>query len=430
MSEKKICKAERCNEEVKTMGYCGRHYQQFKKYGEIISINQRTNRDPNEFIIEDNITRIVLYDRFGNVTVETIFDTDIIEYISKYKWYLANTNYVVSDYIEDGIRKQMSLHRAVMFIKNNFQDDFTNIDHKDTNTLNNLFTNLRSCTVNQNMMNSNKQKWCSSKWKGVFWNNHATKWQAQITFNGKKLKILDRFDNEIDAARAYNAAAIKYFGEFANLNDLSGKLTQKDMLYKIFEKQDELNEYTNGIDWKNMSIPWYRAIFVECSEMMNYLPWKWWKSGDENLEQLKLELIDILHFGVSKIFENEKLVDKQIDFIINAFQYYKIEEDCIEDQIEVLAKNTLKTKHFDIATFIKLAKKLNMTISEIYKLYMGKNILNGFRQDHGYKQQKYQKMWDGQEDNIYLMDIIKDLEVTENFREIVYSKLEEKYKQV
>jgi len=45
-----------------------------------------------------------------------------------------------------------------------------------------------------------------------------------------------------------------------------------------------LNIHTNGINWKSANIPWYRAIFVECSEMMNYLPWKWWKGGCENLD--------------------------------------------------------------------------------------------------------------------------------------------------
>ncbi|MFA7202531.1 MAG: dUTP diphosphatase [Candidatus Caldatribacteriota bacterium] len=428
--QSELCKVENCENLQKTMGYCGKHYQQMQKYGKIISINNRTNRDPNEFIIEDNITRIVLYDRLGNVTVETIIDTDIIEYISQYKWYLANTNYVVSDYKEDGVRKQMALHRAVMYIKDNFKDYNTCIDHKDSNTLNNTFSNLRKCSVSQNMMNSKKQKWGSSKFKGVFWNNHAKKWQAQIMIDSK-LIILGRTNDEIEAAKLYNIAALQYFGEFANLNNISNKLSDNEIIHKIFEKQNNLNVHTNGPDWKTLKLPWYRAWVIECFEIMEYLPWKWWKKSKEiNLEQIKLEVIDILHFGVSNIIESEKLIDNKIDFIINSFKYYKINTEPLEKQIENFVLISLETKQFDIACFVKICKSLEMNIHEIYKLYIGKNILNKFRQNHGYKQNQYIKIWNGKEDNTYLMSIIEKIDINENFETEVYNQLEEQYKQI
>jgi hypothetical protein len=62
---------------------------------------------------------------------------------------------------------------------------------------------------------------------------------------------------------------------------------------------------------------------------------------------------------------------------------------------------------------------------------MGKNVLNKFRQDNGYKQKTYQKIWDGQEDNVYLMDIIRQiLPTNEVFEDLVYECLNEKYKKV
>jgi dimeric dUTPase (all-alpha-NTP-PPase superfamily) len=162
---------------------------------------------------------------------------------------------------------------------------------------------------------------------------------------------------------------------------------------------------------------------------MNYLPWKWWKNGQQDLEQLRLELIDILHFGVSDILINDKLVNTRINHILNAFEYYEIDDMTSEEMIELLTKNTLKTKHFDITTFVKLCKKMDLTLEKIYKLYMGKNILNKFRQDNGYKQQIYQKIWDGQEDNIYLMKFLDSVnEIGEDFEQEIYNKLQVMYK--
>ena len=62
---------------------------------------------------------------------------------------------------------------------------------------------------------------------------------------------------------------------------------------------------------------------------------------------------------------------------------------------------------------------------------MGKNILNRFRQDNGYKEKKYTKIWNGQEDNVYLMHVIDQLMLTDdNFEEIIYDALTEKYKTI
>jgi len=209
-------------------------------------------------------------------------------------------------------------------------------------------------------------------------------------------------------------------------------LTVREMLSKICEMQDLLNIHTNGINWKSANIPWYRAIFVECSEMMNYLPWKWWKGGCENLEQLNLELIDILHFGISDILTTEKYLLPKINFMINAFEFYKLNNEApLVELIESLAKSTLQTKHFDIVGFVNIAKRINLDIPEIYKLYIGKNILNKFRQDHGYKQKTYIKIWNGKEDNFYLMQVLNEItEIGEDFEQKIYKALEELYKTV
>jgi hypothetical protein len=72
-----------------------------------------------------------------------------------------------------------------------------------------------------------------------------------------------------------------------------------------------------------------------------------------------------------------------------------------------------------------------MDLEEIYKLYMGKNILNKFRQNNGYKTGSYKKIWNGQEDNAYLTTILKETEISNvEFDMIIYDKLTEVYQSI
>jgi len=211
----------------------------------------------------------------------------------------------------------------------------------------------------------------------------------------------------------------------------SKNLTNQQMFKAIFEKQNELNILIKGPNWKTIKLPWYRAWVVECSEMMNYIPWKWWKKEELNLEQLRLELIDILHFGVSDLLENKNSIESHVDLLLDEFKYGKIDNSPIEEQIETFIQQSLKTKKFNISSFVKLSKKVSLNIDEIYKLYMGKNILNKFRQDNGYKEKTYQKNWDDKEDNYYLMLFLNQVEKIEtDFEELIYNKLQEKYNSI
>jgi hypothetical protein len=92
------------------------------------------------------------------------------------------------------------------------------IDHINHNGLDNRKANLRIATHAQNSRNTKKQRpKTASQYKGVPWNSTLKKWRAQITLNGKRIS-LGCFEDEIQAAKAYDNAARKYHGAFAALN--------------------------------------------------------------------------------------------------------------------------------------------------------------------------------------------------------------------
>jgi hypothetical protein len=91
------------------------------------------------------------------------------------------------------------------------------VDHRNHEGLDNTKRNLRFATISQNNCNVKITKNCSSKYKGVCRRKGRNKWHACISYNCKKIH-LGYFDNEEDAARAYDEAAKIYHGEFAVLN--------------------------------------------------------------------------------------------------------------------------------------------------------------------------------------------------------------------
>jgi len=107
------------------------------------------------------------------------------------------------------------MHREI----NKTPDGF-DTDHIDGNGLNNQKSNLRTATRSQNQRNrSRKSPNKSSKFKGVSWQKQAGKWHASIRIGDKTIHLKNH-DKEVDAAKAYNVAAIKYFGEFSCLNQI------------------------------------------------------------------------------------------------------------------------------------------------------------------------------------------------------------------
>lgn len=94
------------------------------------------------------------------------------------------------------------------------------LDHINRDKGDNRIENLRICDHAQNQTNNRLREHCSSRYKGVCRYKPLGKWMAYITANGKRIHLGYHVE-ERDAARAYNRAATKHFGEYAHLNEVT-----------------------------------------------------------------------------------------------------------------------------------------------------------------------------------------------------------------
>ena len=142
-----------------------------------------------------------------------IVDDEDFEWLNQWKWYAVRRGTIWYAVRTKRLPKRriIYMHRIIMEPPVDLQ-----IDHQNMDGLDNRRCNLRICTRSQNLMNSKK---ChldhTSRFKGIYWNKRDKKWHARI---GHKGHHIGYFDDELEAAKAYNKIAFKLFGEFARLN--------------------------------------------------------------------------------------------------------------------------------------------------------------------------------------------------------------------
>jgi len=203
-----------------------------------------------------------------------------------------------------------------------------------------------------------------------------------------------------------------------------------DKILLMLQLQNQLNDATNGDKWtsgitKNGKvINWNRCIYMECAEMVDSFSWKHWKSinKEPDWDNLQIEVVDVWHFIISLAIENysNNLKGGIEDLAINisqleSFAKVDLESSEFASQDEVIAKVeniillSLQKDSLDLETllseFFDLVVISGLDLETLYRLYVGKNILNQFRQDNGYKDGSYIKVWDGDEDNVIMKRI-------------------------
>ena len=200
----------------------------------------------------------------------------------------------------------------------------------------------------------------------------------------------------------------------------------KSQLRVMLEMQDAMNAHVNP-EWRNAGNAWYRAIWTECAEMLDHYGWKWWKHQEPDLDQVRLELVDILHFAMSDYLLQDSDNEAVAVRIANELSHPHDDDD-IRRAIETLARTTIEHQSMHFSDFANVMALIEMDFDQLYRTYVGKNVLNFFRQDHGYKEGSYIKLWHGREDNEHLAELLATLDsASENFRDDVYQGLVGRY---
>lgn len=199
----------------------------------------------------------------------------------------------------------------------------------------------------------------------------------------------------------------------------------------MLDLQDSMNAKVTD-NWQAANYEWYRAIWVECAELMDHYGWKWWKKQTPDTEQVALELIDIWHFGLSILLASGLTRDEIIAKIqadLNLSQPKLLD---FKVAVERFAAATLADKQFHLTEFATMMLGVDLTSEALYRGYVGKNVLNFFRQDNGYKDGSYLKHWyDGREDNEHLVEVVNSLDsASATFKDDVYAALNERYKKL
>ena len=217
---------------------------------------------------------------------------------------------------------------------------------------------------------------------------------------------------------------------------------------EMFLMQQRLNDETNGLGWEEgytkngKLISWKRCIYMECAELIDSFAWKHWKNIATPIDthNVVIEIVDIWHFVMSLVLEKShknRSIDEIVsditmisgygDFVSHAYNIndYNIYE--IINDIEILIHQTsgFSIDIYELLTnYFRVALKCGVNLDILFEVYIGKNVLNKFRQDNGYKEGTYKKSWNGMEDNVALGEILKKgiCGVDE-----IYNELQKKY---
>lgn len=214
----------------------------------------------------------------------------------------------------------------------------------------------------------------------------------------------------------------------------------KTIIAEIVQLQSNANDKAKP-DWLTNPPPYLRAAAVESFEALEHINlWKWWKAGNPDFEQASMEMVDILHFVVSQEIINFKGdLAQTTDFLVEQFnvglqdaiEHDDVDFETLNDAIEKMAGQFIN-REIHYATFILVTRMCGLSLTDLFTWYVGKNALNNARQALGYKAGTYQKIWDGKEDNVYLVEIINSADNNKpsdvSLYDHVYSELLRLYK--
>jgi dimeric dUTPase (all-alpha-NTP-PPase superfamily) len=204
----------------------------------------------------------------------------------------------------------------------------------------------------------------------------------------------------------------------------------KQALVNMLTMQHRMNTRVHE-NWVDQNFEWYRATWIECGELIEHYGYKWWKKQSPDIDQVRLEVIDIWHFGMSALFAGGRSIEEIADEIADELEGHTPTGLGVREATEKLAHHSLETRSFSPAHFWDLMVAVGLDFDALYTAYVGKNVLNFFRQDNGYKEGTYLKNWGGREDNEHLSELVEQLDRdAQDFSEQVYRALERRYGEI
>lgn len=215
------------------------------------------------------------------------------------------------------------------------------------------------------------------------------------------------------------------------------KLTETQ-LEAMLNMQDGMNRKVNP-DWVAACNNWHRAIQVEAVEAIEHHGWKWWKKQDCDIGQLRMELVDIWHFILSAAIQNQhgdlvlarqgmmaELHARQAEVQFDGKRYDLAQLNLLA-QLDLLV-GLAASGRTSLVLFESLLRACGLDWLSLFKQYVGKNVLNVFRQDHGYKAGTYIKIWAGREDNEHLVEVLDIVDLNAaDARDSLYQSLKARY---
>ncbi|MFT6269315.1 MAG: dimeric dUTPase (all-alpha-NTP-PPase superfamily) [Alphaproteobacteria bacterium] len=206
----------------------------------------------------------------------------------------------------------------------------------------------------------------------------------------------------------------------------------------MLDLQDGMNKKVNP-QWLTAGYSYLRAALIESVEAIDHHGWKWWKAQKLDLAQVQMELVDVWHFALSHIIiQHDGNIPKAASEIEAALQQsnpiiefdgvrFDFSKNTLVDNLELMA-GLCVVKRFDVPLFVKIVEQADMNSTMLFEQYVGKNILNFFRQDHGYKEGTYIKIWQGREDNEHLVEAMAATDsATADYATVLYQALEKRY---
>ena len=146
---------------------------------------------------------------------------------------------------------------------------------------------------------------------------------------------------------------------------MSDNSAAQNQIKQMLTMQDAMNSRVSDT-WRENGYEWYRAIWVECAEMLDHHGWKWWKHQEIDIAQVQLELVDIFHFGLSLRLMAGATVESITDTLAIELTQSSHEKD-FKIALENLASAAVSNKSFDAIALADCMRLMNMDLDELFE---------------------------------------------------------------